>query len=102
MVAFSISAPRDRELIADPKVRRVEFVDAIPKSASGKIMRRDLRAREAAALYLSIVRRSRQRERRAGCSGGNRCGCSAAMVSSAERKAVTRASSRVDRGTVTQ
>ncbi|WP_449282893.1 AMP-binding protein [Leucobacter sp.] len=31
------------------KVRRVEFVEAIPKSSSGKIMRRDLRAREAAA-----------------------------------------------------
>ncbi len=31
------------------KVRRVEFIEAIPKSSSGKIMRRDLRAREAAA-----------------------------------------------------
>jgi len=31
------------------KVRRVEFVEAIPKSSSGKIMRRDLRAKEAAA-----------------------------------------------------
>lgn len=29
------------------KVRRVEFVESIPKSSSGKIMRRDLRAREA-------------------------------------------------------
>jgi acyl-CoA synthetase (AMP-forming)/AMP-acid ligase II len=29
------------------KVRAVEFVDAIPKSASGKILRKDLRAREA-------------------------------------------------------
>ncbi|OAN36545.1 AMP-binding protein [Microbacterium sp. H83] len=27
------------------KVRRVEFIDAIPKSASGKILRKDLRAR---------------------------------------------------------
>lgn len=32
------------------KVRRVEFVEAIPKSSSGKILRKDLRAREAAAL----------------------------------------------------
>ena len=29
------------------KVRAVEFVDAIPKSAAGKILRKDLRAREA-------------------------------------------------------
>ena len=29
------------------KVRMVEFVAAIPKSASGKILRKDLRAREA-------------------------------------------------------
>ena len=29
------------------KVRRVEFIDAIPKSTSGKILRKDLRAREA-------------------------------------------------------
>jgi acyl-CoA synthetase (AMP-forming)/AMP-acid ligase II len=31
------------------KVRVVEFIDAIPKSASGKILRKDLRAKEAAA-----------------------------------------------------
>lgn len=31
------------------KVRRVEFIDAIPKSASGKILRKDLRAREPAS-----------------------------------------------------
>jgi len=30
------------------KVRHVEFIDAIPKAASGKILRKDLRAREAA------------------------------------------------------
>ena len=29
------------------KVRRVEFIDAIPKSTSGKILRKDLRARES-------------------------------------------------------
>lgn len=31
------------------KVRVVEFIDEIPKSAAGKILRKDLRAREAAA-----------------------------------------------------
>jgi len=31
------------------KIRRVEFIEAIPKSTSGKILRKDLRAREAAA-----------------------------------------------------
>ncbi|MFT4230755.1 MAG: AMP-binding protein [Microbacterium sp.] len=30
------------------KVRRVEFIDAIPKSSSGKILRKDLRSRETA------------------------------------------------------
>lgn len=30
------------------KVRVVEFIDQIPKSASGKILRKDLRARENA------------------------------------------------------
>ncbi|GGC74588.1 AMP-binding protein [Hoyosella rhizosphaerae] len=31
------------------KVRAVEFIDVVPKSAAGKILRKDLRAREAAA-----------------------------------------------------
>ncbi|MFF2372447.1 AMP-binding protein [Agromyces sp. NPDC058110] len=31
------------------KVRAVEFIEAVPKSSSGKIFRKDLRAREAAA-----------------------------------------------------
>ncbi|WP_341997969.1 AMP-binding protein [Microbacterium sp. LWH7-1.2] len=58
--AFIVAAP-DSGLTADEvmafvaehvaphkKVRRVEFIDAIPKSSSGKILRKDLRAREAA------------------------------------------------------
>jgi acyl-coenzyme A synthetase/AMP-(fatty) acid ligase len=34
-----------RSVAPHKKVRRVEFIDAIPKSASGKIIRKDLRAR---------------------------------------------------------
>ncbi|MEV8241434.1 AMP-binding protein [Microbacterium testaceum] len=36
------------EVAPHKKVRRVEFIEAIPKSASGKILRKDLRARERA------------------------------------------------------
>ncbi|MDT0116891.1 AMP-binding protein [Microbacterium sp. PRF11] len=35
------------EVAPHKKVRRVEFIDVIPKSTSGKILRKDLRAREA-------------------------------------------------------
>ena len=31
------------------KVRRVEFIDVIPKSSAGKILRKDLRARASAS-----------------------------------------------------
>ncbi|GAA1994049.1 AMP-binding protein [Microbacterium pumilum] len=58
--AFVVAAP-DSELTEEDvmafvaenvaphkKVRRVEFIEAIPKSTSGKILRKDLRAREVA------------------------------------------------------
>ena len=59
--AFVVSAPDSgltddevKEFVAAhvapyKKVRRVEFVESIPKSTSGKILRKDLRAREVAA-----------------------------------------------------
>ncbi len=60
--AFIVAAP-DSGLTADEvmafvtenvaphkKVRRVEFIDAIPKSTAGKILRKDLRAREAVSV----------------------------------------------------
>jgi acyl-CoA synthetase (AMP-forming)/AMP-acid ligase II len=50
----SLSADDVMDFVAEriaphKKVRVVEFIEAIPKSASGKILRKDLRAREAAA-----------------------------------------------------
>lgn len=61
--AFVVAAP-DSELTAEEvmayvtehvapykKVRRVEFIDAIPKSSSGKILRKDLRARDHAPVH---------------------------------------------------
>jgi acyl-coenzyme A synthetase/AMP-(fatty) acid ligase len=58
--AFVVKQPGADDLTADEvmtfvaeriaphkKVRRVEFIDVVPKSASGKILRKDLRAREA-------------------------------------------------------
>ena len=41
------------------KVRRVEFIDAIPKSTSGKILRKDLRARELATVVAAEQRMPR-------------------------------------------
>ena len=38
----------DEHVSPHKKVRRVEFIDVIPKSSSGKILRKDLRARETA------------------------------------------------------
>ncbi|WP_372476558.1 AMP-binding enzyme [Pseudonocardia terrae] len=51
VVASGLSADDVTSFVAEriaphKKVRRVEFVDAIPKSASGKILRTVLRARE--------------------------------------------------------
>jgi acyl-coenzyme A synthetase/AMP-(fatty) acid ligase len=49
-----LSADEVMEFVAEriaphKKVRVVEFIEQIPKSASGKILRKDLRAREAAS-----------------------------------------------------
>jgi acyl-CoA synthetase (AMP-forming)/AMP-acid ligase II len=38
----------DSRVAPHERVRRVEFIDAVPKTTSGKILRKDLRAREAA------------------------------------------------------
>ncbi|MFR9805958.1 AMP-binding protein [Pseudonocardia sp. RS010] len=49
LTADDVMAHVAERLAPYKKVRVVEFVDAIPKSASGKILRKDLRAREQAA-----------------------------------------------------
>jgi acyl-CoA synthetase (AMP-forming)/AMP-acid ligase II len=54
MPGVEVSAARVMEYVAEQvapykKVRRVEFVDAVPKAASGKILRRQLRDRERTA-----------------------------------------------------
>jgi acyl-coenzyme A synthetase/AMP-(fatty) acid ligase len=61
-MAFVVRAPHAAGLTAEAvqayvaarvaphkKIRHVAFLDAIPKTASGKILRRDLAATEAAA-----------------------------------------------------
>jgi len=45
--AEAIIADTARQLAPHQRIRRLEFVDAIPKSPSGKILRRELRARSA-------------------------------------------------------
>jgi acyl-CoA synthetase (AMP-forming)/AMP-acid ligase II len=49
LTAAEVEAFVAERLAPYKKVRAVEFVAAIPKSASGKILRKDLRAREASA-----------------------------------------------------
>jgi acyl-coenzyme A synthetase/AMP-(fatty) acid ligase len=48
----ALSAEEVMAFVADnvaphKKVRRVEFIEAVPKSTAGKILRKDLRARES-------------------------------------------------------
>src|SRR5262249_49350878 len=45
--AETIMADTARQLAPHQRIREVAFVDAIPKSPSGKILRRELRARSA-------------------------------------------------------
>ena len=47
--AAEVTAFVAQRVAAYKKVRAVEFVDAIPRSPSGKILRRELRARDATA-----------------------------------------------------
>jgi len=49
LTAEEVSAFVSDQVAPHKKVRRVEFIEAVPKSASGKILRKDLRAREKAA-----------------------------------------------------
>jgi acyl-CoA synthetase (AMP-forming)/AMP-acid ligase II len=48
ITAEEVMAHVEAHVAPHKKVRAVEFIDAIPKSASGKILRKDLRARGAA------------------------------------------------------
>ncbi|CAN5123060.1 4-coumarate--CoA ligase family protein [soil metagenome] len=46
---FAIMSFVEAHVAPHKKVRQVEFIDAVPKSSSGKILRKDLRTREAAS-----------------------------------------------------